>query len=127
MALAPDALIRAHLPPGAERDELLRLVRAGDAFVGQWGGRRPGVLRTYIASVVAGLRECTFEALLIELEFAALVGSRYGSTPILRVDRAEEVVRYVEHGVERECTFKRVRNIASLRKSRVSLTRESDS
>jgi hypothetical protein len=126
MALSADALVRAHVPPGYERDMLARLVRIGERFAAQQRGRKPGVLRRYVEAIVDRLCERTFENLLVELEFAALLGDRYGSTPILRVDRAEEVVRYLERGVERECSFKRIRNIAKLRLSRVPLTRETD-
>lgn len=127
MALAPEDLLRGAMPPGYERDELLRLVRLGERFADQHCGRRPGVLRKHVESVVADLPERTFEALLVALEFDALLGNRYGTTPILRVDRAEECVRYVENGVERECTFKRIRNLARLRVSREPVTREIDS
>lgn len=122
----PADLIRAHMPPGGERDALAALVGLGLAFRAQHRGRRPGVLRRHVAAVVARMpAPRTFDALLTELEFDALRGRLQGSTPILRVDRREEVVRYIEHGVELECGFRRLRNIAGLRNARGPLSRES--
>ena len=117
MALEASDLIRAALPPGGDRERLLRLVRIAEAFERQHRGRRPGALRRHVETTVARMPVRTFEMLLRELEFDALRHRLQGETPIVRVDRREEVVRYVEAGVEREAGFARVRNIARLRKS----------
>jgi len=126
MALEASDLIRAALPPGGDRERLLRLVRIAEAFERQQRGRRPGALRRHVEATVARMPVRTFEALLRELEFDALRHRLQGETPIVRVDRREEVVRYVEAGVEREAGFARLRNIARLRNSPVPLSREAD-
>ena len=118
MALAPDAILEAHLPPGFERDELVRLVRVGAKFAEQHRGRRPGFLRRYVGELVRRLETRTFAALLVELELDAVRRDVRGerASPIERVDRSFEVLTYHDpkHG-RRQVTFKRIRNIAKLR------------
>lgn len=100
--------------------ELLRLAEIGRRFSGQWRGRRPGALHRYVRELVDVQGHRTFEALLIELEYrvlAARVTGR-GGCPVIRVDRGFEIVRYIENGIEKEATFKRIRNIAQFRKNR---------
>lgn len=106
------------MPDGPARDELLGLIRVGLVFTSQHRGRRPGALREHVEHVVGHMAERTFDRLLIELEFDALRNQLQGQTPILRVDRAEETVIYLdEHGTERVVSFRHVRNIAKLRNS----------
>ncbi len=124
MALHPRDLLRAALPAGHERDRLIELVTIGLAFREQQRGRRPGVLRRRVVEIVGAMQDPTFDALLVELELDALRHRLGGDSPILRVDRAEEVIRYVERGIEREAGFRRLRNVAQLRKARASLRRE---
>lgn len=118
MALAPDAILEAHLPPGFERDELVRLARLGAKFAAQHRGRRPGFLRRYVRELVGKLETRTFEALLVELELDAVRRDVLGedASPIERVDRSFEVLTYHDpkHG-RRQVTFKTIRNTARFR------------
>lgn len=107
-----------HVPDGPERDELLGLVRLGVTFRSQHCGRRPGFLTTYLRDLAATLTKRSFEALLLELELAAVRRDVHGETasPIERVCREWEVVTYHDpkHG-RRQVTFKTLRNLAALR------------
>jgi hypothetical protein len=116
----------AALPAGPAREEILGLVRLGLAFRARHGGRRPGPLRRHVEATVARLPERTFEALLLELELDAVRHQVRGETPILRVDRVEEVLRYLDGEREVEVTFGHLRNLARLRDSRVPQSSESD-
>lgn len=118
---------RSHLPPGEECDRVLHLVRIGERFAGNHArGRRPGALRRAVEAAVTRIEQPTFAAVLVELGLDALRSQWRGADgPILRVDRAEEVVRYVgDDGREHEAGFRRVRNLARLRDSRKPITRE---
>lgn len=101
--------------PAHEREEIERLVRLGQVFADQQRGRRPGPLTTHVAAVVERLAERTFEALLLELELDAVRHQLLGQGPIVRVDRAEGELLYLDRGVERAVSFGRLRNIARLR------------
>ncbi|MBD5801324.1 hypothetical protein AZOA_07370 [Azoarcus sp. Aa7] len=105
--------------------ELRALADFGRKFRNQQHGRRPGALSLHIRATVTRVRPATFEDLLTELEFQALRNRTLGGGPILRVDRQWETVRYLDGATEREVTFKRLQNLAQLRKSRLSVTRES--
>lgn len=105
------------LPPGDERDEFLGLVRLGIKFNNRLG-RRLGVLAQHVRATVKTTRPESFDNLLIELELHVMRHQLLGEGPIVKVDRQWEVVRYIEAGEEREATFKRVQNIAQIRKSR---------
>ncbi len=111
----PAALLEA-LPPGPRRDELLRLVRIGQAFKAQQCGRRQGFLARYVGELVAKLEHRTFEALLVELEYQAACRAIDGASPIERVSRDLEIVVFHDpkHG-RQTVTFKTVRNKSKLR------------
>lgn len=104
--------------------ELRALADIGRRFRDQQHGRRPGVLSLHIRATVARVRPAKFEDLLTELEFQSLRNRTLGGGPILRVDRQWETVRYLDGETEREVTFKRLQNLAQLRKSRIPVTRE---
>ena len=85
--LPPEEALLASMPPSAARDRLARLARIGRAFADQQRGRRPGVLRRHVADLVQRLDPRTFDALLVELELAALRRELRGpdASPIERV------------------------------------------
>lgn len=98
-------------------DEEACLIELGRKFRDQQRGRRPGVLRRYVREIVAGLEKRTFASLLLELEFRSHASRLTGKPcPVIEVRRDFEFVRYVEKGTEKEASFKRIRNIAQLRK-----------
>lgn len=108
----------------ADLAELRALAGLGRKFRAQQHGRRPGVLSLHIRATVARVRPATFPDLLVELEYQALKNRTLGGGPILRVDRQWETVLYLDGETEREVTFKRLQNLAQLRKSRLPVTRE---
>lgn len=123
-----ERILSQALPDGGERDALLELLRIGSAFKTQHQGRKPGYLRQYIHCLVEELETRSFEGLLRELEYRALMRSLQGerSSPIEKVDRSFELITWHDprHG-RSQTTFKRVANIAQLRrKSREPVTRE---
>ena len=98
-------------------DDEARLIEIGRKFREQQRGRRPGVLSCYVRELVAGLEERTFDALVLELEFKCHASRLTGQPcPVVEVRRDFEFVRYVEKGAAKEASFKRLRNIAQLRK-----------
>lgn len=122
------AALNQALPDDDERAALLELLRIGSAFKAQHRGRKPGYLRRYIDRLVDELEAPSFEGLLQELEYRAVMRSLQGeqSSPIEKVDRSFEVITWHDphHGC-RQTTFKRIANIAQLRrKSREPVTRE---
>lgn len=118
-----------HLPPGEQTETVLRLLRQGVAF-DRRGGRQPGFLHRYIANLVAQIPpKVTFEKLLAALELEAINRDQGEDSPVERVSRSFEFVRYHDprHG-EKEITFRSLRNyFSSVKKenSREPLNRES--
>lgn len=108
----------------ADFNELRALADIGRKFRDQQHGRRPGVLALHVHATVAAIRPESFEDLLTELEFQALRNRTLGGGPILRVNREWETVLYLDGSKEKEVTFKRVQNLAQIRKSRFPITRE---
>lgn len=109
----------------AHPDELQELAELGRKFRSQQRGRRPGALARHVRETVGRICPESFDALLTEFEYQALHNRTLGGGPILRVNREWETVLYLDDGIEREATFKRLRNIAQIRKSRFSVSRES--
>lgn len=98
--------VAAHLPPGAETETVLRIIRLGVKF-DRREGRQPGFLHKYIAGIVAQIpQKPTFEKLLTALELEAVRRDRGEKSPVEHVSRSFEFVRYHDprHG-EKEITF----------------------
>lgn len=107
-----------------ELAELRALAEIGRKFRNQQRGRQPGVLARHVRETVARIRPASFDDLLLEFEYQAVRNRTLGGGPILRVNREWETVLYLAKGVEREATFKRLRNLAQIRKSRLAISRE---
>jgi hypothetical protein len=104
-----DVVLR-HVPAGIERDELLRLVRVGQAFARHHhaGGTR-GFLHRHVCAVVSRMpAPGTFEMLVTELQLDA----RRGDGPVRHVSRSFSTLHYLhpERG-ESHVSFGRLRNI----------------
>ena len=119
---ATGALAR-FVPEGAERDELLGLVRIGIKFAQQQhAGRRPGFLHHYLVGLVGRMGEpATFERLLAELQVDAARRNRHGESPIEHCSRSMEVLIY--HDPKRgrlEIGFPSLRNALTKSKREIS-------
>lgn len=93
---ATGTLVRL-VPPGADRDELLVLVRLGVKFQRHHIGRRPGYLHRYIVGIVANMPPpATFAGLLVQLDLAAArrAAGDGRNEPIERVSRTWEQLTY---------------------------------
>lgn len=105
----------AFVPAGPERDELLVLVRLGQAFRRQQqAGRRPGFLHRYVAAIVERLGpRVTFDELVAELQVEA--GRRLAGderVPLEEASRSWEVIKFHDPRRGRiEVTFGRLRNL----------------
>lgn len=83
-----------YLPPGAETDDVMRLLRQGVAF-DRREGKRPGFLHRYIVGIVAQIpQKPTFERLLTALELEAVRRDRGEKSPIERVSRSFEIIKF---------------------------------
>ena len=109
-----------YVPPGADRDRLLVIIRQGMPFAEQQRmGKRPEFLHRYVAGIVAGMERPTFENLLYELALAATrraAGDGRGE-PIESVSRSFELLTY-HHPIKgrQQVTFGRLRNILTAAK-----------
>lgn len=103
-----------HLPPGPERDEILRLVRIGIAFNDQHAGKKPGALHKLVLECARrGGPPYSFEQLLVELGLEAVRRDLYGecASPVEKVDRAMNLVTvHLPKQGERQIDFRIIRN-----------------
>jgi hypothetical protein len=111
------------LPPGAERDEVLELVRIGLAFRAHQAGRHPGFLYRHVAQIVERLGpRVTFDSLVSELQLEASRRDEGGAEPVERCSRSSEVVTYHDprHG-RRHARFGTLRNLLTRAKREARL------
>ena len=87
-----------HLPPGAEADEIIGMVRIVTAWRKSQSGRRPGAVHNYLLEVADKLGDnLSWDALVIELRIRVLRGN--DADMILDdVDTGNETVTWCEPG-----------------------------
>lgn len=110
-----------HLPPGAETESVLRIIRLGVKF-DKREGRQPGYLHKYITNLVGQIpQKPTFEKLLTALELEAINRDQGEKSPVERVSRSFEFVRYHDprHG-EQDVSFRMLREYLTIAKKEIA-------
>lgn len=99
-----------HLPPGEQTETVLRIIRLGVKFDHRMG-KQPGYLHRYITNLVGQIPKPTFSKLLTALELEAINRDQGEKSPVERVSRSFEFVRFHDprHG-EKEITFGTLRD-----------------
>lgn len=111
--------VAQHLPPGAETDTVLRLLRQGIKF-DRRDGRRPGELHRYIVGIVAQIpQKPTFEKLLVSMELEAVRRDRGEHSPIERVSRSFEIIKFHDKKGVHEIPFATLRNCLTFAKKKI--------
>lgn len=92
----PPGYAAQHLPPGAESDEVVRLLRVISAWEKRQSGRRPGPVHKYLMEVADKMGDnLSFDALVIQLRINVLRG--HDADLILDdIDAGDETVTWCE-------------------------------